>query len=345
MHEGLSHDDIYIMVEDEFQAVARSFTQHLHHAEYVRMKNRAKDKNASAISTISRPTDSITTMRAETRKKKEAEAKAIKQRKALDQIKAQAGRPRTDSEDESEPEVANDSDLWAGTTLQGLMTSPSRNQTSLTGIEGVRSTTRAAAGYSKAEVRSSQGARAYDVASFKAGTMMEKSSVPPDPVNDRDDATTSEDDDDLDAPVIRKKHPPTNSSRASTQNIMQEYNSRPITKKPPPNSERPTTTNIPLSTLSEPSALRNTNLHPLPKLSTKSDPALVQPFRKSILKSPKPLHDLEFYDGLPRPTPLQETFAKRKMRRLANLNVKRAEEEQDGKGRRTSVSEIPIFLV
>lgn len=341
MHEGLDRDDIYIMVEDEFQAVARSFTQHLHHAEYVRMKDRAKDRNASAINTISRPTDSITTMRAETRKKKEAEAKAIKQRKALDQIKGQAGRPRTGSEDDSsEPEAANDDDPWVGTTLQGLMTSPGRNQTSLTGIEGVRSSTRAAAGYLKVEAQSTQGARTFDVASSKAVTVRDKSSAPPELVHDGNDATTSEDDDDLDAPVIRKKLLPALSSRSSNQSTLQSKTSHHIVKEPPPNPKRPPTKDHHLPPLPAPSSLRRgTDSHP------PTYPRPTQAPTRSILKPTKPLHDLDFYDGLPRPTPLQGDFAKRKLRRLANLNVKSAGEEREGKGTRTSVSEIPIFLV
>jgi hypothetical protein len=70
MEEGLDGDDAYIMVEDEFQAVAKGFTQHLHHAEYVRLKNLAKTQNASTINTISRPVDSITEMREETKKRR-----------------------------------------------------------------------------------------------------------------------------------------------------------------------------------------------------------------------------------------------------------------------------------
>lgn len=338
MHEGLDRDDIYIMVEDEFQAIARSFTQHLHHAEYVRMKNRLRDRNASAISTISRPTDSITTMRAETRKKKEAEARATKQKKALDQIKGQAGRPKTGSEDDgSEPEAANDDDPWVGTTLQGLMMSPGTNQTSLTGIEGVRSSTRAAAGYAMAEAQSSQGARTFDVASSKAGTLKDKLSAPPELVNDGDDATTSEDDDDLDAPVIRKKPPPALSSRSSAQSTVKLKTSHHISKDPSTHPKRPPIRNHTLPPLPALSSLRRTDSHPRP-----TPP---KPPTRSILKPAKPLHGLDFYDSLPRPTPLQGDFAKRKMRRLAGLNVKSAGEEREGKGKRTSVSEIPIFLV
>lgn len=38
---GLDGDDIYVMVEDEFLATAQTFTQHLHQAEYHRLRKQA----------------------------------------------------------------------------------------------------------------------------------------------------------------------------------------------------------------------------------------------------------------------------------------------------------------
>ena len=46
MMSGYDRDDIYMMVEDEFQSVAQDFTRHLHRAEYRRLRQRAKEAKA-----------------------------------------------------------------------------------------------------------------------------------------------------------------------------------------------------------------------------------------------------------------------------------------------------------
>lgn len=137
------------MVEDEFYAVAQTFTQHLHHAEYVRRKKEAKLKNATAIKDLERPTDGKTMMRKETKKQKGSEELASRQRKGLDEIRGK--RPRVDSEEEegSDLEEDRDDDPWVGTSLHTLMTSP-RKARSLIGLQGIKSSTRAAAGYGQA---------------------------------------------------------------------------------------------------------------------------------------------------------------------------------------------------
>ncbi|OJJ51146.1 hypothetical protein ASPZODRAFT_11989 [Penicilliopsis zonata CBS 506.65] len=144
--EGLDHDDIYIMVEDEFYTVAQSFTQHLHYAEYVRRKKEAKLQNADAIKNIERPTDGVTAMTQETISRKEAEALKARQKADLEHIHGK--RPRTDSENEeiAGNEDEDDDSMWLGTHLHDLMMSP-RKTRSLVGLQGIKSATRAAAGY------------------------------------------------------------------------------------------------------------------------------------------------------------------------------------------------------
>ncbi|GAD91756.1 hypothetical protein AOR_1_1878194 [Paecilomyces variotii No. 5] len=144
--EGFDNDDKYIMVEDEFYAIAQEFTQHLHHAEYVRRRKEAKLRNAAAINDLARPTDGRTEMREETKKKKLSEALAARQKAGLEKMKGK--RPRVDSEEEDELEEDED-DPWVGTSLHGLMTSPRKAQ-SLVGLQGIKSRTRAAAGYAQA---------------------------------------------------------------------------------------------------------------------------------------------------------------------------------------------------
>lgn len=142
------------MVEDEFYAIAQTFTKHLHQAEYIRRKKEARARNATAINDISRPTDGKTPMSAETRRKKEAEANADRQRAGVDRVTGvKRGREESsdnkehgggeDAEDDDDPE-----DLWAGTSLGGLMMSPRKGR-NLVGNAGVKSSTKAAAGYSQ----------------------------------------------------------------------------------------------------------------------------------------------------------------------------------------------------
>ncbi|KAB8261103.1 hypothetical protein BDV32DRAFT_148968 [Aspergillus pseudonomiae] len=121
--EGLSNDDIYIMVEDEFYAVAQSFTQHLHYAEYAKRKKEVKLQNAAAIQNLARPTDGVTPVSDVTRRRDAADALSARQKAGLEQI--QSKRPRVDSEKENE-EVEDE--MWAGTSLHGLMMSPRKTR-------------------------------------------------------------------------------------------------------------------------------------------------------------------------------------------------------------------------
>jgi hypothetical protein len=146
LREGFDQDDMYIMVEDEFYAVAQTFTQHLHHAEYVRRRKQAKLENATAINNPARPTDGKTKMSKEMLKRKEYERLANRQREGLDELTPR--RPRVGSDDEGENsdlEEDRDDDPWVGTSLHTFMTSPRKNR-SLVGLERIRSNTRAAAG-------------------------------------------------------------------------------------------------------------------------------------------------------------------------------------------------------
>lgn len=107
-------DDKYRMVEDEFLAMAGSFTRHLHAAEYQRLKDMASSHNADMIRTISRPvTGRMTDL---VKKRQEALKLAERQGKVLRKRK---GRDEEETDDEEGGEVP-----WAGTSLQGLMESP-----------------------------------------------------------------------------------------------------------------------------------------------------------------------------------------------------------------------------
>ncbi|MCJ1250597.1 hypothetical protein MMC30_007825 [Trapelia coarctata] len=315
MHEGLDRDDIYIMVEDEFQAVSKRFTQHLHHAEYVRLKNVAKARNASTITTISRPTDSITAMREETKRRRYHEAKATKQKSALEQLKARAAakRPKTGSEEESEEDVAREDTPWAGTMLQGLMTSPSssRQQMSLTGLQGVMSSTRAAAGFSKPQAPTSRP-RAFDM----GPDLLVQKQVVRASATAEDDATAS-DDDDLDAPVPQVRH---------------EARSSHITTARPKSVAKGT-----ISTTAQKPPLLSSPLQP-PLRTTLSRPN--QTLSKSNQSSQriKSRVSSDIFDGFPLP---RSDVSARMMKRRAEMNARKGKETET----KPSLDEIPIFLV
>jgi hypothetical protein len=144
MHEGYDADDIFMVVEDEFQTVAQSFTHHLHHAEYVRMKKKAR--------TASLPTSTIPLngMRAETRNKREAKNLSSRQNRA---IKDMIGVTGLASPEDEEEEKANDP--WQGTSLAGLMSQGgTQTRTALIGLEKIPSSTRAARGFGRGEANS-----------------------------------------------------------------------------------------------------------------------------------------------------------------------------------------------
>lgn len=140
---------MYIMVEDEFYAIAQQFTRHLHHAEYIRRRKQAKKMNASVLRDMERPTDGATKMSSTTLKRKESERLHERQRKGLEPaVRRPDDSDNSHGEDmevEDEEEERED-DPWYGTSLHTFMTSPRKNR-SLVGLERIRSKTRAAAGF------------------------------------------------------------------------------------------------------------------------------------------------------------------------------------------------------
>ena len=343
MHEGLDADDIYVMVEDEFYATAKTFTQHLHHAEYQRLKNSAKMRNASALNNIMRPTDSITAMREETKKKKKAESKAMKHKAALEKIKAQGGSKRLrigDSDDESDLEAVTTDDPWVGTNLQSLMVNPSKNGTSLIGLDRIKSSTRAAAGYSKPDHRPTQVTKSFGLTSSKP-TSSKKAAIEA-PEQDDDDEATASDDDDLDAPVLRRKAPPTLQSKFSTSNPQRGPSLHSITKQVNfKHNHSP-----PSAVLSPPLATSQAMKRDRPQTTSKLNPTpkSTSTYAKSILKPSKPLPDFDVYDGLSRQPVIHSEASKRRAKRIADLKARAKKDDSNPTGA-VNINEIPIFSV
>lgn len=324
MHEGLDRDDIYIMVEDEFHAIAKTFTQHLHQAEYMRLKALAKTRNASAASTISRPIDSITAMRAETKKRKEAEARDARNKAALEQLKIpamQAQRQKSESDLSDFDVEGRDGGHWKGTALQGLLTTGARkNQTSLTGLQNVKSSTRAAAGFSKAENRPAHhAAKTFDL----VPEPRLKKQIPP----KLSETSTSEgsETDDLDAPAPERHTPAPKPLPKPDRKPLED--SLPRSTKPPLSS---------ISFKSREKSKRNTPCPPLPSHKTGSTAktskhVMVEPNSDSDSSSPRA--SSRFHEG--------EAARQRLKARMVAREERRNRKSEIG----GNSDEIPVFMV
>lgn len=133
MQEGYNADDIYMMVEDEFLSTAKLYTQHIHHAEYVRLKKLARSRGADVLQSISRPVDGRTEQSNGLKMKLESERRAKKIKDGMSGL--------GEEDESSEDEYMHDPQL------AGLMTREERKGKDLSGIMKAKSNTRAAAGF------------------------------------------------------------------------------------------------------------------------------------------------------------------------------------------------------
>lgn len=132
MREGYHVDDMWRMVEDEFYSTAQSFTQHIHRAEYVRLKKLAKSRGAGTLRSIARATDGKTKQSEELRVKLEGEQLARKRRAA-----------RRDEESSS----GEEDDYMRDPQLAGLIMGETRSGKDLLTATNALPKTRAAAGF------------------------------------------------------------------------------------------------------------------------------------------------------------------------------------------------------
>ncbi|KIW63779.1 hypothetical protein, variant 3 [Phialophora macrospora] len=138
MHEGYDRDDAYIMVEDEFQTVAQSYTAHLHHAEYKRLIKQARQAPPKALPAPTSP------MSREAKNRLRTAALDQRQKETLRRV---TGNKAHGDEDEDD-KVAN---LWSGTSLAPLMAGGSQQKRSLVGLEGISSSTKAGLGLTRSQ--------------------------------------------------------------------------------------------------------------------------------------------------------------------------------------------------
>lgn len=206
MVEGLEHDDIYRMVEDEFLSTAQQYTAHLHAAEYHRLKAASKSQNADTIRDISRPV--VGRMTDLVKIKQERKARLQKQKIAAKRAAANKGHTDVDTEDD---------DQWHGNSLYGLMESPRKQAARLDNLtKVVTSTTRAAAGFDGAKPRllSSAGSNPSAEKPFSIRPMSRPET--------KEASETEDDDDDLDRPPPKTHAKPQTPKINLTQNITRD---------------------------------------------------------------------------------------------------------------------------
>lgn len=305
-----------MMVEDEFYAVAQRFTQHLHYAEYVRRTKEVKSQNAARIGDIARPTDGITPISEETKKKEEAEALAARQKAGLEQVQETTGQGEGNDDNDDD----DDDDMWAGTSLQDLMTSPRKARSLVGGARGIKSGTRAAAGY----VQTSQNS------ATTAGLLPSSS-----PLGHREqerqhqavlDETASEDDDDLDVQ-------PTTTFKRTVHDIK--------TPKPEPKTENKS--NIPSIAPTKSIPANNSMRNPEKAKQTPSINAINK--TQSVSKPRKKLL-FDDFDELPEPKSnlsMQEQKSKSSSSISRTPSGSRSGDNKESK--KSRLNEVPMFLL
>ncbi|OAA68284.1 hypothetical protein SPI_00479 [Niveomyces insectorum RCEF 264] len=126
MIDGMDHDDQYRMVEDEFLAVARTFTAHLHAAEYQRLKVQALAKRQTTDAhhlgdggivrpVVGAPTDRV-------RRRQETAQRMARQQRGLRRALAVGGGEKdSDGNGNGDGDENEEDTPWAGTALENLM--------------------------------------------------------------------------------------------------------------------------------------------------------------------------------------------------------------------------------
>jgi hypothetical protein len=135
MNDGFHNDDIFRMVEDEFVATAKLYSQHVHYAEYVRLKKLAASRGKDTLAKLKRGTDGTTDKSTSLKLREEAE----------DNFEQRAQKQQ---ESESDDEYLMDPQL-AGLMTGGKRFREDMNQDLTARIPATKSHTRAAAGYSQ----------------------------------------------------------------------------------------------------------------------------------------------------------------------------------------------------
>ena len=333
MRPGLHADDVFIIVEDEFLEVARSFTAPLHHAEYQRLKSSA----ASWVPglPVVRPTVETERMSGEAKKGKERENAARRRDGALARLRRGKGGDGDVEALDGEAEIdarLDTEEPWHGTHLAPLMSMAARTQkpTPLVGLQGVPSRTRAAAGYGKAGVQAPR-ANTYDLG---GGTDLGGSETE---TGENTDAQVDHSDDDLDCLARRPSAPAPASKKVSW-----------AADTTPAESHHAGSS---MGSFRGVSTLRSSSPHKHTSKST-SDASTRQArapapktIPKSRLQSTMPSHDYDIMAHLSRPSPLLSGRRAGRPQEGATSRRRNIKDEEDEDGRGRDLREIPIFAV
>ena len=146
-----------MIVEDEFQTLAQSFTKHLHHAEYKRLMRKARDAPKTQLPEPKSP------MSKETKQRLRRKALERRQSDGLEEIMPTVAETNDDRVEDERVE-----DPWRGTSLAGLMATGSQEKRSLKGLGKLPSSTRAAKGYKHIDPKENHNGkdRIHDETSF-----------------------------------------------------------------------------------------------------------------------------------------------------------------------------------
>jgi hypothetical protein len=194
MNDGFHADDIFRMVEDEFVATAKLYSQHIHYAEYVRLKKLAASRGKDTLAKLRRGTDGKTEKSMTLKLREEAEENV--ERRALDQ-------------NESDDEYLMDPQL-AGLMTGGRRFREDMSQDLSARIPAPKSHTRAAAGFSQSPHKEH---KTFDAFAPRPGKGLSRSMTQSSLIISDDDET---DEDDLGAAPPPLK----NRSEPSTKKVL-----------------------------------------------------------------------------------------------------------------------------
>lgn len=245
---------------------------------------------------------------------------------AVESIKAP--KRALDESDISDFEEDKQDDPWQGTQLQRFITkSPKKDLTGLTGLQGVISHTRAAAGYSKPEKnRPLQPTKLFAPVRPNAGASK------PTPAPVAADSTSDTDDDDLDAPSrLPSRPPPRIPSRPPT--AAAKSTSIQTSRDPPP--RRLPNNKTPAPHPAKPP--QRSFLDTTPRATPTSVAPSSKVSRRPVPPDPSPPI---------KPEPVQEPrSSSSEVRQWLKARREREEQERRKSGGGIGVDEIPVFLV
>ncbi|KAK4494937.1 hypothetical protein PRZ48_014293 [Zasmidium cellare] len=340
MREGLTADDIYVMVEDEFYITAQLFTAPLHRAAYDRLKRLHRSRGAETLANLERATDSRTKVGTALRRKMEAKER----------------RGKSVPQDE---ESDDDDEYMAVPELAGLMTSSQMigERRGMEGVAKAKSNTRAAAGYLQSPHK---GNKTKDVFANKNVGAVEEDETTDD--DDLDVGTTQarvwEDmDTSLDEPRDSIEKPP--EAKSKTNGFFKQFANKSESGQTRP--AEPSKKSHPVPTKDESMSPGNgvprrggggkgsrmAEILAKRRQATQAPEPTVAPVQETPVKSKTIKHEPKStprYNGNIRTSPDNDAEESKSSDYLTQRKIKREKKEPEEKSRNTQREDIPTFL-